>query len=223
MISEMRPDHVFFQTTTVPPFACFILLYFFSYNLHFHLIHMLILSFSFLFCHPFPIQIHFFICNVNISSPLIPLPPSTFFPLPLSFFCDVSELNYSILRRLLILLIEPITFCMDQCRKGNDLNDCRIKPHNYSNWCKGTEGGRDRGREEEGARKENGLAEGGKLISSLTQACMIQHVRLSASFCPLASTWCVPQCESVQGDRLSEPTFCRDYLKCMGCVETGSV
>lgn len=115
---------------------------------------------------------------------------------------------------------------MDQCRKGNDLNDCRIKPHNHSKWCKGREGGRAGGREggeEEGARKENGLAEGGKLISSLTQPCMIQHVRLSASFCPLASTWCMPRCESLRGDRLSEPTFGGDYLKCMGYVETGSV
>lgn len=184
---------------------------------------MLILSFSFLFALPFPYRIHFFICNVNISFPLIPFPHLLSF-LFLSFFSDGCELNYSIIPRLLILLIEPITFCMDQCRKGNDLNDCRIKPHNHSNWCKGREGGgRDRGREEKKARKENGLVEGGKLISSPTQACMIQHVRLSASFCLLASTWCMPRRESMQGNRLSETSFRGDYLKCMGSVKTGSV
>lgn len=157
------------------------------------------------------------------SALLFPLPPSSFLPLPLHFFSDVCKLNYSILPRLLIFLIEPITFCMDQCRKGNDLNDCRIKLHNHSNWCKGREGGREGWKEKKRARTENGLAEGGKLIPSLTQPCMIQHVRLSASFCRLVSTWCMPRCESVQGDSLSEPSFHRDYLKCMGSVETGSV
>lgn len=168
------------------------------------------------FALPFPYRIHVFICNVNISFPRIPFPPSSFFPLPVFFF-DACELNYSILPRLLILLIESITLCMDQCGKGNDLNGCCIKAQIHSNWCRG-------GGKEGGSRKEqDGLAEGGKLISSLTQPCMIQHVHLSASFCPLASTWCTPQCERMQGDRLSKPRFCRDYLKCMGSAETGSV
>lgn len=81
----------------------------------------------------------------------------------------------------------------------------------------GAKAEREGWREKKEARKESGLAEGGKLISSLTQPCMIQHVRLSASFCPLASTWCMPRCESMQGDRLSEPCmFPRGLSKMYG-------
>lgn len=36
-------------------------------------------------------------------------------------------------------------------------------------------------------------------IPYLLRPCMIQHVRLSASFCALASTWLKLQCESMQG------------------------
>lgn len=74
---------------------------------------------------------------------LLPSPPSSFSSSsPPLLIC---ELNYSILPGLLILLIEPITFWLDQCGKGNDLNGCSIKPHNRSSL-----------RKREGRRREEG-------------------------------------------------------------------
>lgn len=117
---------------------------------------MLIFLFSLLFSLLFTCSVHFLIHCVNISIALIPLPPILFFSSsPPLLIC---ELNYSVLPGLLILLIEPITFWLDQCGKGNDLNGCRIKPHNHFNWCKRKrerEGGRRRMRRKE--QKEGGL------------------------------------------------------------------
>jgi len=72
--------------------------------------------------------------STDIGIPLLPFHPSSF--LSSSPPLLICKLNYSILPRLLILLIEPITFWLDQCGKGNDLNGCRIKPHNHFSWCK---------------------------------------------------------------------------------------
>lgn len=93
-----------------------------------------------LFALPFTCSAHFLIHCVNIGILLISLPPSSFFSSsPPLLIC---VLNYSILPGLLILLIEPITFWLDQCGEGNDLNGCRIKPHNHFNWCRRGKGGR---------------------------------------------------------------------------------
>lgn len=117
---------------------------------HFCVIHVVIFLFSFPLLLPFTCSVHFHIHCVNIGIPLIPPhtpTPSSFSRLPPPLL--ICELNYSILLGLLILLIEPITFWMDQCGKGNDLNGFRIKPHNHFSWCK-----RKREREREGEEKE---------------------------------------------------------------------
>ena len=45
---------------------------------------------------------------------------------------------------------------------------------------------------------------------------MIQHVRLSASFCVLAPTWCVPQCRTTQERQTVQTQFPQGLSKMYG-------
>lgn len=45
---------------------------------------------------------------------------------------------------------------------------------------------------------------------------MIQHVRLSASFCVLASTWCVLRCKTTQERQTVQTQFPRGLSKMYG-------
>lgn len=56
-------------------------------------------------------------------------------------------------------------------------------------------------------------------ILSLTQPCMIQHVRLSASFCVPASTWCMLQCKTMQGRQTVQTHFPQGLSKMYGLSE----
>lgn len=121
---------LFSLSTIVPPLYHFMHynVYFLSFQEQYSLFKLFIeLSFAY--------HIHFLIHHVNIGVPPIHFHPPSFLlssPSPLL----ICKLNYSILAGLLILMIEPITFWLDQCEKGNDLNGCRIKPHNHFNCCK---------------------------------------------------------------------------------------
>ncbi len=53
-------------------------------------------------------------------------------------------------------------------------------------------------------------------ILSLTQPCMIQHVRLSASFCVTASTCCMLQCKTMQGRQTVQTQFPQGLSKMYG-------